>query len=355
MNKNKLVTFVVSFAALLLVSAPVWVLQAQEPAVEAPPGENIPGENVVAEDKSVEEPETSESPTPAPATTNRDKVVADTDGRIQFNYVGQPWPEVLQDFADASGMSLDWQELPQGELNLTTQRKYTLDEARDLLNRHLLSRGFTMLAAGEVLSVVKVEKIDPSLIPRVEADDLEDYAPYNFMRVTFNLPLTMDTAKAAEEVKILLSPHAKVTPLLSSRRLLVIDAVINLRDVRNLIYAEQLEEKETGQPRVFPLKYRRAEYVAEQIMVVLGIDPKAVKTPDEMKLETQRIQMQMKLIDKSKDVSKLIKKDGPQVFIAVNHRLNNILVNAPPELMTTISGSWMSPIVKMLKERRPLN
>ncbi|NOY30850.1 MAG: hypothetical protein GXP28_11980 [Planctomycetes bacterium] len=233
-------------------------------------------------------------------------------------------------------MSLDWQEMPQGDLNLTTQRKYTLDEARDLLNRHLLSRGFTMLASGEVLSVVEVEKIDPSLIPRVEADDLEDYAPYNFMRVTFDLPLMMVPAKAAEEVKILLSPHAKVTPLLSSRRLLVIDAVINLRDVRNLIYAEQLEEKATGQPRVFPLTYRRAEYVAEQIMVVLGLDPKVVKTPDEMKLETQRIQMQMKLIDKAKDVSKLIKKDGPQVFIAVNHRLNNILVNAPPELMATI-------------------
>ncbi len=287
-------------------------------------------------EKPAEETKPTESPAPAPIITNRDKIALDEEGRLQFNYVGQPWLQVLQDFADASGNSLDWQELPEGDLNLTTQRKYTLLEARDLLNRHLLARGFTMLASGEVLSVMKVDALDPSLIPRAAADTLEDYAPYDFMRVTFDLPMTIDPTKAVEDVKILLSPNAKATPLLASRRLLVIDAVTNLRDVYRLLHAERSKEQEKGQPREFSLKYRRAEYVAEQVLVVLGLDPNVIKTPDELKLETQRIQMQMKLIEKGKDVSKMIKKGGPKVHVAVNRRRNSILVNAPPELMAIV-------------------
>jgi len=323
-----------SLAALFVMSAEAQSLQAQEPAPEAS-AEKSSTEEAPAEPAAKEE-EAAESPAPVPATVNREKVAPDEEGRIQFNYVGQPWAQVLQDFADAAGYSLDWQELPSDTLNLTTQRTYTPKEAHDLMNRHLLARGFTMLVEGEVLSIVKVDKLDPSLVPRAEADELEDYAPHDFMRVTFDVPLSMDPAKAAEDVKILLSPNAKVTPLLASRRLLVIDAVINLRDVRSLMYAEQKENKEAGQPREFVLKYHRADYVAEQVLVVLGLDPNVIKTPDELKLETQRIQLQMKLAEKAKDVSKMIKSDGPKVYIAVNRRRNSILVNAPVELMLLV-------------------
>ncbi len=62
---------------------------------------------------------------------------------------------MLEWLADISGMSLDWQELPGDYLNLTTQRSYTVAEVRDLINRHLLARGFTLLAPGRVLTVVK--------------------------------------------------------------------------------------------------------------------------------------------------------------------------------------------------------
>jgi len=47
-------------------------------------------------------------------------------------------------------------------LNLVTQRKYTVDEARDLINSHLLIRGFTMLRQGEVLRVVDLKKLNPT-------------------------------------------------------------------------------------------------------------------------------------------------------------------------------------------------
>ena len=61
-------------------------------------------------------------------------VVPDEDGKVRFNFRGQPWDQVLQWLADTMGLSLDWQEMPAGFLNLTTQRSYKLDESRDLIH-----------------------------------------------------------------------------------------------------------------------------------------------------------------------------------------------------------------------------
>ena len=273
---------------------------------------------------------------PQPPRPEELKAAPDADGLVQFSFQGQRWVDVLQWYADVAKLSFDYQELPGDFLNLTTQRKHTLAETRDLLNRHLLARGFTMLLKGEVLNVVKIDKLDPSLVPRAEADDLEDYAPHDFVRVTFHLPSSLEPAKAAEDVKILLSPNAKVKPLLASKRLLVIDAVANLRDVRDLMYAEQMASDSIIKPREYHIKYRRADYVADQVMVVLGLDPSSRKTPQELQIEQQRMQMIQQLQKKGKDISKAILKEGPQVYIAVNRRNNTLLVNADPEVWGVI-------------------
>lgn len=282
-----------------------------------------------------EEAKTIKRPTEPPkaADPNRVKLKPDANGLVQFNYFGQPWADVLQDYADAAGYSFDWQELPADYLNLTTRRKYTLKEAHNLLNHHLLGRGFTLLVNGELLTAVKIDKLDPSLVPRVEPDDLEDYAPYDFVRVRYQLPLTMDPAKAAEDVKVLLSPNAKVTPLLATKRLLVIDAVANQRSVRDLIYSEQSAALSDIKPRVFHIHNRRADYVADQVMIVLGLDVEKRQNPQ---VEQQKMQMFMQMQQKGQDVSKLLTPDEPKVHIAVNRQQNTLLVNAPADLMPII-------------------
>ena len=94
-----------------------------------------------------------------PADPEELKVQPDAAGLIQFSFRGQPWPDVLAWLSGVSNMSLDWQELPSDYLNLTTQRRYTIEESRDLINRHLLARGFTLLSDGELLSVAKIAEI----------------------------------------------------------------------------------------------------------------------------------------------------------------------------------------------------
>lgn len=266
------------------------------------------------------------------------KVSLDKDGRVPpFAFVGQPWPDVLQWLANLSGSSLDWQELPSDYLNLTTKRSYTLERLRNLINRHLHARGYTMLQGGEVLSVFKIEKLDPSLVRRVTEDGLYDLQPYDFAKVSFELPEKLAPDKAAEDVKQVLSPHAKVFPLVSTRRLLVIDAVANLRLVSALLNEERAEQEGRIIPREFVLKYARAEQVIDILYVVLGLDPKSRPTQMQLQLQQQRLQLMMQMQQRGTDVSKMLKTDdGPPVFLAFNRQRNSVLVNAPPEQMRII-------------------
>ncbi len=290
------------------------------------------------EEKKEEEIKTFKRPTDGSVRLdpNRVRLQPDKNGMVQFNYNGQPWVDVLQEFADAAKMTFDYQELPADQLNLITQKKYNLKQARDLLNSRLLARGFTLVTQGELLSAVKVDKLDPSLVPRIEVDDLEDYMAHDIVRVRFDLPDSIEPAKAKDEVKVLLSPNAKITPLLSTKRLLVIDTVNNLTSVRDLFYAEQTAADSVMKPEIYQIKHRRADYVADQIMIVLGLDPAARKSPQELQLETQRMQLLMQMSQQKKDVSKLLKPGGPPVHIAVDRQQNVLMINAPEDLKRTI-------------------
>ncbi|MCA9258497.1 MAG: hypothetical protein KDA61_04825 [Planctomycetales bacterium] len=306
-----------------------------QPAAEKPATEEAKGE----EEKKPEEgqPSTVKRSAKPQFEPDANELKAEPkNGKIEFSFHGQPWESVLQWYADISGVSFDWQELPEDYVNLTTTRPYSLQETRDALNRQLLARGFTLLKQGDVMSAVAVAKLDPSLLPTVDADELEDFSPFDFVKTRFALPTTLEPEKAAEDVKILLSPHAKVTPLLATRRLLVIDAVANLREVRDLLYAEQSAVHEDTRPHVYMIQHRRADYVADQVMIVLGLDPASRKNPMELQLEQQRLQLYTQLTQKGKDVSAMLRKDGPPVHVTVDKVRNAVLINAPPELIPTI-------------------
>lgn len=264
-------------------------------------------------------------------------VKLDPQGRVPpFNFIGQPWPDVMQWFANIAKCSLDWQELPNDYLNLTTQRAYTVEEVRDLLNRHLNARGFISIQSGEVLSVFKVDKLDPSIVRRVTEDQLYDLKPYDFVKVSFELPPGLEVDKAKEDVKQVLNPTAKIFPLVASKRLLVMDSVANLRTVSELLNQERMIADGRIVPKEFVLKYARPEKVIDILYVVLGMDPKSRPTQMDLQLQQQKLQIMMQMQQRGTDVSKMLKQDGPPVYLAFNRQRNSVLANAPPEQLKVI-------------------
>jgi len=284
------------------------------------------------------EPVKRESTPPEPADPEELKVRPDEKGMVRFNFVGQKWLGVLEWLAVISDMSLDWQELPGDYLNLTTQRAYTVRETRDLINRHLLARGYTLLSQGEVLSVVKIDKLDPGLVPRVSPEELDDRDPHEYVKVSFSLDWLL-AETAVEELKPMLSPNGKLTALKATNRLEAMDAVANLRQIHQVLGEEQSGSGQERLVRKFELNHTLAEDVLRQLEALLGIESKSKAaaqpmTPDQMRAHQEAMMRAKQQAQKGKPGPPA--KPKAEVFLVANKRENSILAHAPPDKMAII-------------------
>lgn len=295
------------------------------------------GEDDKEDDDKADKPVKRPNEPPKPADPRELEAEPDANGRVTFSFHGQAWADVLQWLANVSSLSLDWRELPGDYLNLTTQRAYSLVEARDLINRHLQARGYTLLLSGEVLSVFKLDKLDPSLVPRITEEDLYDRQPHDVVKLSLATPPGLDPKQAVEDVKQALGPNAKVMPLAATKRLLMIDTVANLRMVSALLNEERLAAEGRTVPREFVLKHVQAPAVIDMLYVVLGMDPNSRPSQMELRMQQQKLELMSQMAQRGKDVMKLMVKDGPKVYLVYNRQRNSVLANAPPEQMEVIA------------------
>ena len=317
------------------------------------PGETKPGETKPGETKPGEPAKPIQHPTkpPTPPKPEELKVRPDANGKVSFNFNGQPWQGVLEWLAQISGMSLDWQEMPGDYLNLSTQRSYTVPEVRDAINQHLLARGFTLLSRGETLSVANVKKLDLSLVPRVAPEELKDHQPYEFVKVSF--PLERMTAESAEsELKPMLSPNGKLIPLKLTNRLEAVDSVVNLQEIYGLLRNAQSPGSQQRSVKEFKLQYARAEEVRDQLDALLGKE-KGPGTPPPgqggqgMTPEMmQQIQQQQEMMARQGGNPQGGQQPGQPnkppsaqagMYFVINPRKNSILAYAPPDKMALIT------------------
>ncbi len=274
------------------------------------------------------------------------KVRPDGQGKVKFNFQGQPWLAVLEWLASISNLSLDWQEVPGDQLNLATQRSYTVEEARDLINRHLLDRGYTMLRNGEVLTVVNIKKLDPALVPRVRPEDLKKRDPHEFVKVSFPLEWLM-ADQAVEELKPMLSPNSKITALKTTNRVEAMDAVVNLREVYDVLLEEQSHDGQEQLVKEFQLEHIRAADVDKMLRELLGM-PKAETggggaaapgSPEQMMQMQQQMQQAMQQAQQQGGQPPGAAAGGAdkKVHIVLNNRRNSVLVQAPADKMAIIT------------------
>jgi type II secretory pathway component GspD/PulD (secretin) len=327
---------------------------SSEPKAETPGKPDEPGKGDKGS-KNVQRPATS----PVPPNPDELKINPDEKGKVRFNFNGQPWQGVLEWLARVSKMSLDWQELPDGFLNLNTQRSYTVEEARDLINSHLLARGFTLLRQGEVLHVVNIEKLDPSLVPRVAPADLERRDPHEFVKVLFALD-SMLADVAVDEFSPMISKNGKLTALDTSNRLEARDAVVNLREIYNVLKEEQSGDSKKSVIREFVLKHARASDVKIQLLTLLGVEQKPEMpagaggaSPDQAQQQAMMMAMQQQMQQQG---GRRGQRNGGQpgqppgspaaqakssaaassVALVVNDQKNSVLARATPDKMAII-------------------
>ena len=287
-------------------------------------------------------PVTRASIKPGEANPEELKVRPREDGTIEFQFRNQPWPSILQWLAEICNMSLDWQELPGDQLNLATQHPYTLVDARDLINRHLLLRGYTMLESDGVLTISKLDAINVALVPRVKPEELSKLPSSRYVRTS--VPITaLEASALLEEIKPMLSSHGKAYALKSTNRLELMDCAVNLSEIYNILQLEQSPETLQALAREFVLQHMRALEAKELLELFLGIakkDKNAASLPPEMMQMQMQMQMQSQMMEQqvaAQNPGAAPKKDK-DLNIVANIRLNSLIVHAPADKMALIAS-----------------
>lgn len=265
------------------------------------------------------------------------------DGKVTFNIVGQPWEPVLQWLSDASRLSLDWQELPGDSLNLITTRDYTMEEARDLINRHLLTRGFTMIVNGEIMSIVRTKDINPAIVQRVSPDALDSIPDHTICKVSFDLDWLI-ADEAVEELKPMLSSAGQIHKLSRTNRLEVIDTAVSLRQLWDLLKAEQSDQGEEQLVQAFRLKYRRAEDVIRMLRDLLKIqDSSGVPAEGMQGMDPNMVMQMMQQMQQAMQQAAAQGSAGGgqarqkvETRLVLNQKENMILAQAAPDQMAVI-------------------
>lgn len=281
-----------------------------------------------------------------PAAPIRDEVSMTDSGLVTFDLKEQPWERVLQWLADSSKLSLDWQELPGDTLNLTTTRAYTLEEARDILNRHLLARGFTMVRNGELLSILKTSDIKASLVPRVQPEDLDELPDHTMCKVSFDLDWLI-ADEAVEELSPLLTQAGKISKLSRTNRLEVMDTAASLRDIYHILQDEQSNSGQEQLVKTFQLEHRRASEVIQLLYTLLGLENEAgarasgggrsMGDVGQITSMMRQMQQQMQRLGNSGGKpGSAGGKEPRKTRLVLNQRENMILVTAEPDQMALI-------------------
>jgi len=323
-----------------------------------PPGQGAPGDPNAPEqpkgpggkadpNSATTEPKTIKRPTePKPAPDPRPfKIKPDDQGMIEFQFRDQAWPDVLQWVADVSGLALDWQELPADLLSIATPGKMSLIQTRDMLNRHLLARGFTILEFPGVLQVVKTKEINGSLVPRVEPSELDSLPANRFVRTTYKLD-SLIAKDLIEELKSLISPNGSIRALSKTNRLEAMDTAANLAEIHQILSQEQSDDVLNNLAREFELEHVRATEVREQLAQFLKLEPAKSASPQPGRMSPEDMEAQQQMMIQQQLAAQQGRQGAPkpptstrsEVYLIANARRNSVIVNAPPDKMAIIAA-----------------
>jgi type II secretory pathway component GspD/PulD (secretin) len=264
---------------------------------------------------------------------------------IEFQFRDQAWPDVLQWVADVSGLALDWQELPADLLSIATPGKMSLIQTRDMLNRHLLARGFTILEFPGVLQVVKTKEINGSLVPRVEPSELDSLPANRFVRTTYKLD-SLIAKDLIEELKSLISPNGSIRALSKTNRLEAMDTAANLAEIHQILSQEQSDDVLNNLAREFELEHVRATEVREQLAQFLKLEPAKSASPQPGRMSPEDMEAQQQMMIQQQLAAQQGRQGAPkpptstrsEVYLIANARRNSVIVNAPPDKMAIIAA-----------------
>jgi type II secretory pathway component GspD/PulD (secretin) len=232
-------------------------------------------------------PQETAADKPAPATAQATSATATHveppkhPDKIRFKFSFASWNVVLKWFAEQADLSLVMDTPPPGTFNYTDDKEFKPEEAIDLLNRVLLTKGYYLLRRDRMLMLVNLEDgIPPNLVPNVPLNSLDKRSESEIVSVIFDLA-KLSPDEAAAEIEKLRGPQTGVVTLPKSRILVVTDTVARLKIISGVIQrVEDPEGINSGQLRTFTLRFVTPEEILPNLRQLLDIQSDQFKTSD---------------------------------------------------------------------------
>jgi type II secretory pathway component GspD/PulD (secretin) len=201
---------------------------------------------------------------------------------LQFNFSYAPWQDVLEWFATQAELSFTADEWPQGTFNYTTdKRKYTPEQALDLINSVLMTKGYTLVRREKMLMLFNLANgpVSQAWVPIKKPEDLERLGEFELVSCIFQLS-RMIPEDADIEARKLVGPLGTVVLLSKAKQLYVTETAGKLLAIRDMI--EAVENPEIKDERLEIIKLQvllPAEFMAFARQL-LGIPEGATSLPD---------------------------------------------------------------------------
>ncbi len=196
----------------------------------------------------------------------------DADGRLRFSFRYAPWKDVLDWFAQQADLSLLLETPPSGTFNYSDTRSYSSEEAIDLLNSVLLTKGFTLVRRERMLLLVNLEDgVPPNLVRTVSPQELDGLGEFELVNTVFPLgPIAPEEAE--QEVNKLLGPQGNIQVLTKARRLSVTETAGRLRTIRDVLQSIQDPDASIGaRVTTFPVTHVSTDDALVIIRQMLGL------------------------------------------------------------------------------------
>ncbi|MDE0735928.1 MAG: hypothetical protein OSB47_08900, partial [Pirellulaceae bacterium] len=217
---------------------------------------------------------------PADTDTTDKPAVAETrrvgpDGKIQvrFNFRYAPWKDVLDWFASTAELSLQMDYPLQGTFNYIDKNYYSPDQAIDVMNGVLLTKGFTLIRRQKQLLMVNLEDTIPDVwVEFVTLENLADHGHYEIVKCLFQLD-KMTAEEAEADLQKLLGPMGKISVFPAAKQLLIQETGGQLRRIQTMIESVEKPRQAVTEPVTeMTLKFITAESILPVARVLMGLN-----------------------------------------------------------------------------------
>lgn len=198
--------------------------------------------------------------------------------KLTLQFAFTPWENVLEMVADETGLSLSKDVIPKGTFNYSDpDREFTVPEAMDLMNKHLLFRGYTLVRAGQTLLVLDLESdtdkaILRDLLTETPLSELDKRGEYEMTKVRFVLE-HLNPEVLRDQVQPMLSPFGSLVVMPKAKEVIATDTGGKLRSMQDLMQKleKTAEFEDPGKLHIFPVTSGDAAALVASIKPIVGL------------------------------------------------------------------------------------